>query len=140
MTRVALFSAAAAMFITPAAMAQDEAEKDPVAEAEVTGEAEAEAGYKPVKLVSWDGDWQFLKTSRRMRVWRPAVSYTLDIDETGAVSGCKIKREFDRTLVNMKLCKVLTDHHQFEPARDANDVAVQGSYSARLVYADLRKK
>lgn len=94
----------------------------------------------PVKLVSFDGEWAFLKTSKRLRIMRSAIDYTLTVDEAGEVTACKLDAEFRRTYINERLCDVLVEHHTFEPAHDASGTAVPGSYSARLVYADLRER
>lgn len=126
--RFPLVAAAAAMFLSPAAMAQESASAGKV----------QEDGATPVKLVSFDGGWDFLKTSKRLRIMRSAVDYTLTVDEAGAVTECRLKDEFRRTYINERLCDVLIKHHTFEPAQDASGTAVPGSYTARLVYADLR--
>ena len=125
MTRFAPLSAAAALLLATPLMAD-------------TGTETEQAQGTPAKLKSFDGGKKFLKTSRQLRVWRESVGYTLTVDATGKATDCKIQQKFDRTVVNMRLCEVLVDHHEFEPARDANDMAVEGTYSARLVYADLR--
>lgn len=125
--RPALAAAAAALFLSPAAMAQEAGA--------VTGQGEG----SPVRLVSFDGSWQFLKTSSRLRIMRSAVDYTLTVDAAGEVTGCKLTQEFRRTYINERLCDVLIEHHTFEPAHDPSGAAVEGSYTARLVYADLRE-
>ncbi|WP_298465827.1 hypothetical protein [uncultured Erythrobacter sp.] len=94
----------------------------------------------PVKLVSFDGEQKFLKTSTRLRVWRANVGYTLTINSEGEVTDCELTEKFRRTYVNQKLCEVLTDHHEFEPARDETNMPVEGHYTSRLVYLDMRDK
>ncbi|MFN4018940.1 MAG: hypothetical protein ACK4IC_00290 [Erythrobacter sp.] len=95
---------------------------------------------KPVRLVSFDGQREFLKTSSRLRVWRDEVGYTLEIDTTGTPIGCKLTQAFRMNYVNDKLCEVLLKHHTFEPAVDAAGVAVSGRYEGRLSYSELREK
>lgn len=131
--RLAFAAAAAAvvLFASPAVMAGDVGTIAADA-SEVDGEA------SPVRLVSFDGQWQFLKTSSRLRIMRSAIDYTLTVDAAGDVTGCTLDREFRRTYINKRLCDVLIKHHTFEPAHDASGTAVPGSYTARLVYADLR--
>lgn len=119
-------AAATALFASPAVSAQD------------ADAPEADGGASPVRLVSFDGEWQFLKTSSRLRIMRSAIDYTLTVDAAGDVTGCTLDREFRRTYINKRLCDVLVRHHTFEPAQDASGTAIPGRYSARLVYADLR--
>ncbi|MEQ8412197.1 MAG: hypothetical protein RIC51_03445 [Erythrobacter sp.] len=147
---ILLFSpaaAVAALFVSPAFMAQH-ADAGANGATEVEAEAEAgtrtesepgpEAGASPVRLLDFDGGWQFLKTSSRLRIVRPSIDYTLTVDAAGDVTGCELRHEFRRTYINERLCDVLIAHHTFEPAHDASGTAVAGSYSSRLVYADLR--
>jgi len=125
-------AAAAAICLSPAVHAQD-------AEAEASAGSVQDEGASPVKLVEFDGEWQFLRTSSRLRIMRPEVGYTLRVDAAGEVTECKLDNEFRRAYINKKLCAVLAKHHTFEPAHDASGAAVEGSYSSRLVYVDLRK-
>ncbi len=90
------------------------------------------------QLVSFDGQYEFLKTSRRLRIWRPDVAYTLSVGPDGHVTACEITESFRRTYVNQKLCDVLSKHHHFEPAQDDSASPVAGKYSARLNYVDIR--
>ena len=53
-------------------------------------------------------------------------------------TGCEIEDEFRRTYVNQKLCSVLMKTHTFQPARDASNAPVPGSYSNSLSYMELR--
>lgn len=98
-----------------------------------------EAGT-PVKLVEFNGEWEVLKASSRLRVWRSHLAYTISVDAQGNATECEVTEKFRRTYVNQKLCSVLMKHHIFEPARDASNAPVAGSYSARLSYMDLREK
>ncbi|MEL7196877.1 MAG: hypothetical protein AAGL10_01045 [Pseudomonadota bacterium] len=91
--------------------------------------------------VAFDGQFEFLKTSRRLRIWRPEVSYSLTVNAQGKVTDCEITESFRRAYVNQKLCEVLTKHHQFEPM--GNSVAEQGAeqeYTSKLVYMDMREE
>lgn len=94
----------------------------------------------PPTLIEFDGGWEFLKTSRQLRVWRAAVEFTLEVDETGQPSDCEVIDAFRQTYVNTKLCEVLMEHHSFTPARNARNEAVVGSYRSSLSYADLREE
>jgi len=125
--RFSLAAATAALLLSPATMAQE------------AGAASGKSEASPVRLVSFDGGWQFLKTSSRLRIMRPAVDYTLTVDAAGEVTGCKLAHEFRRAYINERLCDVLVEHHTFEPAHDETGAAVEGSYSSRLVYVDLRE-
>ncbi len=94
----------------------------------------------PVKLVEFDGGWEFLKLSRRMRIWRPSVTYQLTVDSVGKATECELEDEFRQNYVNMKLCEVLIEHHTFEPARNGQDDAVSGTYRSTLNYLELREQ
>lgn len=118
-----------ALGAAPAVQAGDEA-----------GDGTARSKVKPVRLVSFDGQREFLKTSSRLRVWRDAVSYRLEVDAAGAPTECKLTEEFRMNYVNDKLCEVLLKHHTFAPAVDAAGVAVAGHYEGRLSYRELREK
>ena len=129
MNRLTLLSAAAAALIfTPAAMAEDSVD---------TVERMAET---PVKLVSWDGDIELFKTSRRLRIWRSHLAYTLTVDSEGKVTDCELTESFRMKSVTTSLCDILSEHHTFEPALDATGQPTEGSYSARISYLELREK
>jgi len=121
-----LTAALAALAMTPAAMADD------------TGGTENEG--TPVKLVSFDGELELLQKSSRMRVWRSHLAYTLTVDSDGNVTDCELAKPFRQRYVSMELCKLLSESHTFEPARDADDNEVAGTYSNRISYMDLREK
>ncbi len=133
MTRIVSLSAALAAFVfTPAAMA-DEVDEPEVVKASM-------GDGSPVKLVSFDGEKVFLKTSRRLRVWRPEVAYTIKVNAEGDATECELTHKFRRTYVNKKLCEVLLDHHEFEPAHNASGMPIASSYTARLNYLEMRAK
>ena len=95
---------------------------------------------KGVELIAFDGEFEFLKTSSRLRIWRPEVGFELAVDAEGNAIDCEITKAFRRTYVNNKLCKVLMEHHHFEPARNAEADAVPGTYRSRISYMDLRSR
>lgn len=133
MTRIVSLSAVLAAFVfTPAAMA-DEVDEPKVIEASV-GDA------SPVKLVSFDGEKVFLKTSRRLRIWRPEVGFTIKVNADGDATECELTNKFRRTYVNKKLCEVLMAHHEFEPAHNASGMPIASSYTAHLNYVEMRDK
>ena len=94
----------------------------------------------PAKLVAFDGAHDFMKLSRRLRVWREAVDLDMKVDATGEATECEVVQAFRKTYINKKLCEVAMAHHKFEPARNAQNEAVEGMYRAHLVYADLREE
>lgn len=94
----------------------------------------------PAKMVAFDGAHDFMKTSRRLRVWRDAVDLDMKIDAQGAATECEVVQAFRKTYINKKLCEVAMAHYTFEPARNAMNEAVEGSYRAHLVYSDLREE
>lgn len=104
------------------------------------GDGTARSKVKPVRLVSFDGEREFLKSASRLRVWRGEVGYTLEVDAAGTPVDCKLTEEFRMNYVNDKLCEVLLKHHTFEPAVDASGTATQGSYEGRLNFLEIREK
>lgn len=120
-----LFALAAA----PAVQAEDQA-----------GDGTARSKVKPARLVSFDGEREFLMTSSRLRVWRSEVSYTLEVDAAGTPVDCQLTEKFRMNYVNDKLCEVLLKHHTFEPAQDASGAAVEGSYEGRLNFLEMRER
>ena len=94
----------------------------------------------PVRLVSWDGDFELMKESQRMRIWRSHVAYKLTVDAQGEVTGCELTERFRLRRVSDSLCEILSEHHQFEPALDASGTPVAGEYSASMAYADIRAR
>ena len=134
MTRIVSLSAALAAFVlAPAALADDAGEAETI-------KSDGNIGGTPAKLVSFDGEHKFLKTSTRLRVWRPEVGFTIKVSAEGNPTDCELTHKFRRTYVNKTLCEVLMEHHQFEPAHDASGMPTEGSYTARLNYLDLRAK
>ena len=125
-----LLAASAALFLAPAAMAKDEAAVSESAPGTAT----------PVKLVSWDGDFELLKESRRMRIWRSHIAYRLTVDAQGKVTDCELTETFRMHRINESLCGILSEHHTFEPALDASGMPIEGSYSATMSYAEIRAR
>ena len=133
---LALCAASAALTFAPAAMAMGDKEDQAIEEA-VAIEA---AGASPVRLVEWTGDFELMKTSRRMRVWRSHLAYRLTVDAQGNVTGCELTETFRLRRVSDRLCDVLSAHHTFEPAHDASGNPIEGSYSSRLSYMEIRER
>ena len=97
-------------------------------------------GAQPAKKVAFDGGFEFMKMSRRLRIWRPAVEFDMKVDAEGHATDCEVVNAFRKNYINMKLCEVVMDHHTFEPARDAQNQPVPGSYHAKISYAQLREE
>jgi len=137
MTRFVSLSAAMAAFIlTPAALAEGADEAEIVKVTATTADIEG----TPAKLVSFDGEREFLKASSRLRIWRADVGYTLTVGADGTVTECQLLEKFRRTYVKKRLCQVLVAHHEFEPALDSADMPVESQYTSRLVYMEMRDK
>jgi len=148
---LALLSApAAALTLTPAGSAVEDMEKKTeehvAARAietrpmeEQVEEAETSAAM-PVQLVSWDGDFELVKTSRRMRIWRSHIAYSLTVDAEGNATDCELTETFRMRRITLRLCDVLMAHHTFEPAQDENGTAVEGTYSSRISYQDMMER
>lgn len=94
----------------------------------------------PVRLVSWDGDSELLKVSQRMRIWRSHIAFRLTVDAQGNATECELTETFRRKRVNDRLCEVLLANHTFEPAHDETGTAVEGSYSDRMSYLEIRER
>ena len=92
----------------------------------------------PAKMVEFDGGFDFLTTSRKLRIWRSSVQFDMKVDAEGHATDCEVVDRFRKNYVNMKLCEVVMNHYTFEPARDERNQPVEGSYRASLSYADLR--
>lgn len=104
------------------------------------GDVAARSKVKPVRLVSFDGERELLKTSSRLRVWRGELGFVLSVDAAGMPTDCELTEKFRMTYVNNKLCQVLIEHHTFEPALDASGAPVESSYAARLNFMEMREK
>lgn len=94
----------------------------------------------PATMVEFDGGHDFLKMSRRLRVWRTSVQFDMTVDAEGHATDCEVVDRFRKTYVNMKLCEVVMNHSTFEPARDDHNQPIEGSYRHNLSYADLREQ
>jgi len=101
---------------------------------------EAPKEPKSVKVVEFDGAQDFLNMSRRLRIWRPAVHFNMKVNEQGEATDCEVVDRFRKNYVNLKLCEVAMSHYTFEPARNAQNEAVAGSYLAKLSYKELREE
>ena len=101
---------------------------------------DGELQASPVRLVSWDGDFELMKSSRRMRIWRTHVAYRLDVDPEGKVTNCELTETFRRRRVSDRLCEILSAHHTFQPAHDESGVPVAGTYAARMSYQEIRER
>ncbi len=106
----------------------------------ISEEAPEATAPKPAKMVAFDGAHDFMKTSRRLRIWREAVDLDMTIDSEGEATDCKVVNEFRKTYINRKLCEVAMAHYTFEPARNILNEAVEGSYRAHISYAKLREE
>ncbi len=102
--------------------------------------AEAAQGAAPVQLVSWDGDFELMKTSRRLRIWRSHIAYNLTVDAEGKATGCELTETFRMRRVSDTLCEVLMAHHTFEPAHNAEGAAIEGNYSSRISYQEMLER
>lgn len=100
----------------------------------------AGGGMSPVRLVSWDGDFELMKTSRRMRIWRSHIAYRLTVDAEGNATHCELTETFRLRRVTDTLCDVLMEHHTFEPAHDESGAAVESSYTSRISYQEMRER
>ncbi|WP_299192165.1 hypothetical protein [uncultured Erythrobacter sp.] len=137
MNRIFLMSGlAAALAFTTAAMAAGGGSGDHVEDLDVA----PDAGASPVRLVSWDGDFELLTTSRRLRIWRSHVAYRMTVDSEGNVTNCELTESFRRAYITQRLCAILSEHHTFEPALDDSGMPVEGTYTAQISYQEIRDR
>lgn len=135
MNRFAMLPLAVAAFaFAPAALANDEDET-------VLENAAIEAGVAtPARLVSWDGDFELMKSSRRMRIWRSHLAYRLTVDAQGEVTDCELTETFRMRRISDRLCEILSAHHHFEPAQNEDGVPVEDVYNSRISYQEMRAR
>lgn len=141
-----LFAPAAAFVLSPADMdveGMDQAQPETRIAArsiDVRVEEPVVVTPMPVRLVSWDGDFELMKTSRRLRIWRSHLAYSISVDAEGNATSCELTETFRRAYVSQRLCDVLMEFHTFEPAHDAEGMPVEGTYSSRLSYQEMRDR
>lgn len=135
-------AACAALVCAPADLGQDTTVAMQEAPATPAAPAVPARATKPtgVKMVEFDGAFDFLNMSRRLRIWRPAVQFDMKVDDQGHATECEVVDRFRKNYVNIKLCEVAMAHYTFEPARDVHNQAVAGSYRAKLSYKELREE
>jgi len=124
----------------PSATQQPANGAQPAKKAQPSATQQPANGAQPAKKVAFDGGFEFMKMSRRLRIWRPAVEFDMKVDAEGHATDCEVVNAFRKNYINMKLCEVVMDHHTFEPARDAQNQPVPGSYHAKISYAQLREE
>ena len=95
---------------------------------------------KPASLVEFDGARQVLKRAQRLRIMYQSAGYTMKIGADGKAISCEVKERFRQAFIGISLCNTLMKHHEFESARDANGNPVEGTYTNRLYYNDLREE
>jgi protein TonB len=61
-----------------------------------------------------------------------AVSFSLDVDAAGAVSGCRVTQSSGAASLDGTTCALMFTRARFEAARDAGGKAVPGTYSSRV--------
>jgi hypothetical protein len=127
---LSLTAAITALAFAPAAMAGGEGQESVA--------AGSSGDIALAHLIAFNGEFELLKTSRRLRIWRSHIAYRLTAGAQGNATGCEVTERFRRTYVNDSLCEILMQHHTFEPAHDFAGVAIEGSYAARLSYTDMR--
>lgn len=118
------------------------------AESVVTDDAPAETKRarvntdmsRPASLVEFDGVAAVLKKAGRRRVVLESLGYKLTVGIDGKPTSCEVTDDYRQKFTAISLCNTLIGHHSFEPARDADGNAIEGSYENRLYYANLRKE
>jgi len=62
------------------------------------------------------------------------VAFTLDVDETGRVSDCKVTTSSESPLLDETTCYYMTANGRFTPPRDAKNKPVPGKWSSAMVW------
>ena len=60
------------------------------------------------------------------------AAFRLDINSKGLVSGCTITNSSGSQELDTATCDLVTERARFEPGRDAQGLAIAGSYSTRI--------
>lgn len=60
------------------------------------------------------------------------VAFTLDVDETGRVSECKVTTSSDSPLLDDTTCNYMVANGRFTPARDSKNKAVASKWSSAM--------
>lgn len=85
------------------------------------------------KLVSFDGGEKLMRTAGSLGLLRQRLGFALAVSATGEITDCRLSRSFRRATVSKSLCKVLKEHHVFEPAVNAKGEPVRGVYDGELL-------
>lgn len=59
-----------------------------------------------------------------------AVEYELDVDRTGAVTGCRITQSDATAILDAETCRLLRERAQFAPAKDADGKPIAAVFSS----------
>ncbi|MFU7528158.1 hypothetical protein [Qipengyuania sp. ASV99] len=86
---------------------------------------------QPVELVEFDYE-EFFVRAMRLGMLTQTLGYTVTVAADGEVTECALARSFRRPYTTKELCKAIARYAQFQPARDAQGNAVDGSYTGEV--------
>jgi hypothetical protein len=65
------------------------------------------------------------------------LGYTLSVDDKGEATDCRFSRRFKSRYTREQLCEAFRDATGFQPARDAQGIAVAGTYEGEVEVASF---
>ena len=86
---------------------------------------------QPIGIAGWITASDYPPLARRRGV-EGLVSYRLDVDAAGTVTGCSVTLSSGQASLDQPTCDLLRQRSRFKPARDASGKAVGASYSGRV--------
>ena len=96
----------------------------------------ASASVRGPRLISFDGMEDLGREASRQRILSQDLGYTITVDPAGKPIKCELSRTFRRKATEIALCRPMLKSMNFEPARDANGTAIEGTYSS-VIYFDM---
>ena len=84
-------------------------------------------------LVSFDGGAELLQAASRAGILRQRLGFALKVSSEGKITECHLSRQFRKKFVHTSMCKVLTEHHSFEPAVNSEGEPVTGVYDGEVL-------
>ena len=87
-----------------------------------------------LRSLFWNKDY------RKSVVLRKAVRAVLEIDEQGAVTGCRITQSSRVSWVDIRFCETLRTEAKFRPAVDASGRAVPGKFVTPAITSALIRR
>lgn len=96
----------------------------------------AKAAARDPRLISFEGMQELAQEASRQRMLSQELGYTITVDPSGKPIDCDLSRKFRRKATEIALCRPMLKSMTFEPARDVNGTAIEGTYSS-TIYFDM---